>query len=269
MPSLRNTVGAALLNLLVASLAFALPAEPTPPAPTQSIWNYGVEAEYVPTSTYDAAAAITAAPFHIEAAAIANPPPLLTITYINKHTAAVSTYHAHEQGGPTAVWGPAGAGTMAKSATASVAYPTNWAGNMAVVEYGGSKGIAGDESLVEANFKVPGGYSVAVADVDISYVNGFSVPITCSCDGAGIVTGCNKNLWNLNSCPNNNGKGSCKNPLRSDTKATSATQFFKPCQGGAYTYVNDHNANSFGVCQSGRMTCCIGTACEKNPKQPA
>jgi hypothetical protein len=47
---------------------------------------------------------------------------------------------------------------------------------------------------------VPNGYSVAVADVDISYVNGFSVPISCSCSGT-VVTGCTKNLFALNSCP--------------------------------------------------------------------
>ncbi|OIW26283.1 hypothetical protein CONLIGDRAFT_706427 [Coniochaeta ligniaria NRRL 30616] len=258
MPSLRSSVGAALLSLLLSSPALANPL-PTPAVQAaQDIFNTGVEAVYTPTP----------APFHIEAAAIANPPALMTITVINKHIAPVSTYHAHEAGGPTAVWGAAGAGTMAKGATASYALPTGWAGNIAVVEYGGPRNIVGDESLIEANFKKPDGYSVAVADVDVSYVNGFSVPIVCSCVGAGVVTGCNKNLWGLNSCANDNGKGSCKNPLRSDQTATAATPFFKPCQGGAYTYVNDHNANSFGVCQSGRITCCIGTACDRDPKQP-
>jgi hypothetical protein len=59
---------------------------------------------------------------------------------------------------------------MGSGATASVAFPTGWAGNIAVNEYGGGRDIRGDESLIEANFVVPGGYSVAVADVDISYV---------------------------------------------------------------------------------------------------
>jgi hypothetical protein len=164
MASLRNTVGAAVLSLLLASPVLA---NPMPAAPTESIWNYGVEAVYTPTTS---GAEPTEAPFQIEGGLIANPPALMTITFINQHTGPVSTAHAHEAGGPTAVWGPAGAGTMAKGATASVAFPTGWAGNIGVVEYGGGRAIVGDESLIEANFKVPGGYSVAVADVDASYV---------------------------------------------------------------------------------------------------
>jgi hypothetical protein len=34
--------------------------------------------------------------------------------------------------------------------------------------------------------------------------DGFSVPILCSCTDSGVVTGCNKNLWSLNSCPVSN-----------------------------------------------------------------
>lgn len=167
MPSLRSTITPALLNLLIASLTLANPL-PTPAA--QDVYNVGVEAIYTPTSGVGAAAAITAAPFHIDAAAIANPPALMTITVINKHVAPISTYHAHEANGPGAAWGAAGAGTMAKGATASLAVPTGWAGNIAIVEYGGPRAVVGDESLIEANFKKPSGYTVAVADVDVSYV---------------------------------------------------------------------------------------------------
>ena len=59
------------------------------------------------------------------------------------------------------------------------------------------------------------GGSNAVIDIDVSYVTGFSVPIVCSCDGKGPVTGCNKPLWTLNKCGNDNGDGSCRNPMRS------------------------------------------------------
>lgn len=30
--------------------------------------------------------------------------------------------------------------------------------------------------------------------------NGFSVPVTCSCSGSGVVTGCNRDLFSLNQC---------------------------------------------------------------------
>jgi len=170
MPSVRYTLSQVLINLLLSSptLANPLPAAPAP-SPEQSIYNVGGEAVYTPTSG-GAAAAITAVPFHIEGGLIASPPNVLSITVINKHTAPISTYHAHEAGGPTAIGGEAGSGTMAKGATAAFAVPTGWAGNVAVVEYGGGRTVAGDESLIEANFKKPDGYTVAVADVDISYV---------------------------------------------------------------------------------------------------
>ncbi|KAH8127562.1 hypothetical protein ACSS6W_000123 [Trichoderma asperelloides] len=206
----------------------------------------------------------TAAP-NIHGLDIASPPQFLTITVVNSHGDAISTSHAHDPNGPSAVSGNVGPGTMAAGATAAFAVPTGWIGNVAINDAGWA--ITGDDSLIEANFVVPQGSSIAVADVDISYVNGFSVAIVCSCDGQ-IVTGCNKNLFNLNSCGNNDGQNACVNPLRSDQGATSAAPFFAPCQHAAWTYVNDGAANSFGQCQSGQITCCVGAACPPNPRQP-
>ncbi|KAL7919956.1 hypothetical protein ACQKWADRAFT_322539 [Trichoderma austrokoningii] len=188
----------------------------------------------------------TAAP-NIHGLDIDSPPQFLTITVINSHGDATSTSHAHDPNGPSAVSGNLGPGTMANGATAAFAVPTGWIGN--------------------GNFVVPHGSSIAVADVDVSYVNGFSVAIVCSCNGQ-VVTGCNKNLFNLNSCGNNDGQNACVNPLRSDEGATSAAPFFAPCQHAAWTYVNDGAANSFGQCQSGQITYCVGAACPPNPKQP-
>lgn len=67
----------------------------------------------------------------------------------------------------------------------------------------------------------------------------------------------------------NNGQGGCVNPLRSDTSVTEAAPFFQPCQHAAWTYVNDGEADAWGLCQSGHITCCVGTDCNPNPKQPA
>jgi hypothetical protein len=46
--------------------------------------------------------------------------------------------------------------------------PTGWIGNIALADAGSS--ITSDATLIEGNFVVPNGYSVAVADVDVSYV---------------------------------------------------------------------------------------------------
>lgn len=59
---------------------------------------------------------------------------------------------------------------MAAGATAAFAVPTGWIGNVAINNAG--QEITGDDTLIEANFVVPdsGGYKMAVADVDVSYV---------------------------------------------------------------------------------------------------
>jgi hypothetical protein len=99
---------------------------------------------------------------------IGKPPKYLTISVINSHGSPISTVHVKDPHAPAAVSGRVGAGTMAKGATAAIAVPTNWIGNIALND--ASKKITGDDTLIEANFKVPSGYKVAVADVDVSYV---------------------------------------------------------------------------------------------------
>jgi hypothetical protein len=107
----------------------------------------------------------TEAPLIID---IASPPEYLTITIINSHGDAISTSHAHAADGPSAVSGDVAPGTMANGATAAFALPTGWSGNVAINDAGWE--ITGDDSLIEASFVVPVDYSVAVADVDVSYV---------------------------------------------------------------------------------------------------
>jgi hypothetical protein len=99
---------------------------------------------------------------------IASPPQFVTISIINSHTNAISTAHAHDPNCPGAVQGNIGAGTIAKGSTASFAVPTGWVGNVALND--AAWPITGDDTLIEANFVVPDSYSIAIADVDVSYV---------------------------------------------------------------------------------------------------
>jgi hypothetical protein len=97
------------------------------------------------------------------------------------------------------------------------------------------------------------------------------VPITCSCDETEkVLSGCSHDLFELNTCPNQLAQGPCANPLRHiDEDDLTATPFFLPCQGAAFTWPRD-GANSNGECQSGHVTCCVGTedeGCPRNPKQ--
>lgn len=129
--------------------------------------------------------------------------------------------------------------------------------------YGSSKSI----HVLMLTPSSPEGWGFAVAGVDVSLVNGFTVPVTCECDGTW-VAGCKKNLFNAKKAREvQNAPNAVVNPLRADMSATSAKPFFAPCEGAAYTFPNDHAANSFGACQSGLISCCVGTACQASALQ--
>jgi hypothetical protein len=117
-------------------------------------------------STIQAASSVAAA--KIYSLGIAAAPEFLTVTVINNQSEPISTSHAQDPGGPSAVSGNIGSGTMAASATAAFAVPTGWIGNIAIND--AKWAITGDDSLIEVNFVIPQGSSVAVADVDVSYV---------------------------------------------------------------------------------------------------
>jgi hypothetical protein len=140
--------------LAFAATSFALP-NPTP-TPTM-VLTHGL--------AVDGAMAV-----HTVAAALdyANPPEYLTIVVVNSHGDTITTSLDTNPGAPTPVSGNQGAGTMTNGETASIAVPTNWIGNMAIND--ALWGITGDDSLIESNFVVPYGGSVAVADIDVSYV---------------------------------------------------------------------------------------------------
>ena len=60
---------------------------------------------------------------------------------------------------------------MSPSETAIFSVPTEWAGNVAVVDAAYPIAWMGGDTLIEASFVVPwGSNGIAVADVDISYV---------------------------------------------------------------------------------------------------
>lgn len=180
-------------NLLLSTLATLVAALPTDEAAAAataatSISNTGVEG--IVTTTLHPVPTPTVTPDTADDADAAVR--RLTITVVNKHGQAITTSHAHNSGSPTAVSGAVGHGTMAAAATAAFVVPVGWGGNVAVND--ASFALTGADSLIEASFT--GG----VADVDVSYVAGFSLPIVCRCAGQGWLTGCNKDLWSLNTC---------------------------------------------------------------------
>ncbi|CAN8101566.1 unnamed protein product [Discula destructiva] len=186
----------------------------------------------------------------------------ITITIVNSMKDAISTSIASNAGVALATGGATG--TMAAGASASIVAPMNWAGNMAV---GLAKYNAFDQpTLVEAGLSDWG--SGAMMDLDVSYVNGYTVSVTCACndDAKTWLAGCSEDLWAQNTCgadgetDKQDSNGVCINPTNDGTRgATAASPFFKPCEGKAYTFPADDKSNSEGKCLGGAATCCIGT----------
>ncbi|RWA04719.1 hypothetical protein EKO27_g10384 [Xylaria grammica] len=241
-----------LFGIRTALLSMSVPAllALSSPTPTSSRHRHSVRNEPLPTP----------AP-----TTVINPETLsrgeYVVTLVNSHTAAISTAHNQNVGSPTALQD--GGSVLEANATAIFAVPTNWAGRVAMAEAGVA--IRDRASLLEGSFIVQEGLTKARIVFDVSYVDGFTVPIVCECGGS-VVLGCNLNL--LNMCPDEYrlNEGTCMNPLR-DT-GDHAKNFFKECSALAYTFPTDDRATINGIlgCES-RIRCCVGTACPPHPRQ--
>ena len=171
--------------------------------------------------------------------------PDLTINVFNSYGGPLSIFYGSNVGAPTPVNNP-GSGTL--SSSTQVLFPSGWAGRITI---GGNYDPKG--SKIEASYSAPD----YVPDVDVSYVDGYSVPITCSCAGVA-VTGCNgelryqvqctqSELADLSktvqlfddgqTCPSEGPGPICYNP-EEDVPNGPAAPFFAPCAGAAYTYPN-------------------------------
>ena len=106
----------------------------------------------------------------------------LTINVVNSFGAPLSIFYGSNAGGPSPVGNP-GSGTLTSST--QVLFPSGWAGRITIGKNYDPKGSKIEASFVSPNY---------VPDVDVSYVDGYSIPISCSCSGVA-VTGCNGRLF--------------------------------------------------------------------------
>lgn len=206
---------------------------------SQAISSEAAEANTLPSATL-AASQITAAPV-IDVAGAG----VMTIAITNKWDTPLSISYLNNADSPSAIGAPQEAplGT-----TTTVVYPTGWAGRIYI-----GKTINSADSKIE-------GSTTGANDIDISYVDGFSVPITCSVGKTPIV-GCNIDLWAVNgACANQAGgeRNVCLNSMQGVANGP-ADPWFLPCQGAAYTFPNDNVANN-GDTGTPNISCCIGTA---------
>ena len=169
---------------------------------------------------------------------------VMTWRISNNFGVPLSVAYLNNADSPSAIGCP-GSAAITPSQTTEVVFPTGWAGRIFV-----GKEPVGGASLIE-------GSTTGANDIDVSYVDGFSVPISCGNDQE-ILTGCNINLWETGACTSTEGdQAICRNPTV-NTANGPATPFFLPCQGAAYTFPNDNVANR-GDIGPGVVTCCIGT----------
>ncbi|KAM3460801.1 hypothetical protein MY5147_006507 [Beauveria neobassiana] len=180
------------------------------------------------------------------------------ITVLNRHDAPITTVLVTGEGDEPE--GNVGAGQLERGEYGIFTVVEGWSGRVALNVVGNSVTM-GDESLIEGSFTDQG--HAVVGDINVSYVDGFTVPAVCWCNENGLSAGCSKNLHKISECPTPNGHGACRNPSRG-LNVSEPTSFFEPCfyQGGAYTFDWDHEANSLnGYCPDEQYTCCVGEIC--------
>ena len=108
----------------------------------------------------------------------------LTINVVNSYGTPVFLFYGSNAGVPTPVGNP-GYGVLTSSTR--ILFPSNWAGRITMGKNYDPRG-----SKIEASFSPPN----YVPDVDVSYVDGYSVPISCSCSGVA-VSGCNIRMLSI------------------------------------------------------------------------
>ncbi|KAL6721139.1 hypothetical protein ACLMJK_000239 [Lecanora helva] len=208
-------------------------------AVTSALSSESAEANTQPTATIQADQVTTAKPVVDVAGA-----GVMTIDIANNWPHPLSISYLNNAGSPSALGAPQGAPLGTKT---QVVYPTGWAGRI----YVGS-------TINSADSKIEGS-TTGANDIDVSYVDGYSVPITCSV-GKTPVTGCNIDLWSVSgNCANPVGDHNvCLNPMQGVANGPAGA-WFLPCQGAAYTFPNDNIAND-GDTGTPNVSCCIGTA---------
>ena len=237
-------------QIAVLALAALVAASPfnCPPAATVTV-TLG-DGHSTPASS---SAPVTSAPHPGSTTGTDGSADYMTISITNVYGSQLSLSFLSNAGAPAPVGNPSATVLPDKSPT-QYAFPTGWAGRIYVgsnTDYRSSK--------IEGSLTGP-------PDIDVSYVDGYSVPITCSSEGIA-VSGCNIDLFKQPgiTCNNQVDGPVCLNPAQNIADGP-APPFFKACAGAAYTYPNDNTANVSNL-KSNLVSCCIGTSCQAPSRQ--
>ena len=242
IPLVSDTIDPRLVNmtrlceLVLFSLAGLVAATPRPATVTVSVYPFPASRPS-PATTAPIATGVNAS------GVLDN----MTIAITNAYGDHLSLSFTSNVGAPAPLSNPSAIMLPDKSLTQYI-FPTGWAGKINV-----GPNINPLSSKIEGSLTGP-------PDVDVSYVDGYSVPITCSSEGTPI-TGCNIELFQQPgvTCDEQVDGPICLNNARYRPQGP-APPFFAACAGAAYTYPDDDKAN-VGNLKSKLVSCCIGKSC--------
>ncbi len=237
-------------QIAVSALAALVAASPfnCPPAATVTV-TYG-SGFSTPASS---SVSVTSAPYPVSTAVTDGSGDYMTISITNVYGTQLSLSFASNAGGPAPVGNPS-ATILPDTSPTQYTFPTGWAGRIYVGPNTNPMG-----SKIEGSLTGP-------PDIDVSYVDGYSVPITCSSEGTA-VSGCNIDLFKQPgiTCNNQVDGPVCLNSAQNIANGP-APPFFTACAGAAYTYPKDDKANVSNL-KSNLVSCCIGMSCEAPSRQ--
>jgi hypothetical protein len=190
--------------------------------------------------------------------------PSVTVNYVNSMTVPVNYIHVSDPASPPFVGAP-GPSSIPPAATIAVVMPQDFSGQ---TRFGLSDPVDSQGTKAEMSLSRDPNTGEHNPFLDISYVDGYSVPMTCSCNSE-VVAGCNIELWNTGiTCPAMGTGPTCYNPHAHEGFEFTgpADPFFAPCQGAAYTFPSD-NLGTMGCPGATTIDCCIGTACPAPARQ--
>lgn len=177
----------------------------------------------------------------------------MTIVITNIYDKSLSLFFASNADGSSSI-NNSSATTLLDNAFTQYAFSTDWAEKIYV-----SPNLNSNDSKVEDSY-------TDSSDIDVSYVNSYSVFVTCFFEDIAVFD-CNIDLFKQFSIScNNQIEGLvCLNSAQNIVNE-SASAFFAVCKWAAYIYSNDNDANISNL-KSTLISCCIDTLCRASSRQ--
>ncbi|KAI0391377.1 hypothetical protein F5Y17DRAFT_440970 [Xylariaceae sp. FL0594] len=188
-----------------------------------------------------------------------------TVTIVNKHSADVKTYHETNYKACSAFHDDRG--FIPKGGSAEARMPVKWGGRIGFAESEHADYLYTLASLLEGAFDDGDRYFPEPRiNLDVSYVDGFTLPMTCSCKGE-VVLGCNLDLLKICHKELQKDPWTCVNQMHGAHGVPNPNNW-ADCEKLAFTFPDDADAahNSIPGCER-NLNCCIGIDCAPHPQQ--